>query len=267
MHNNSLNSYMKPIKYLSAMNKFLFTTIAALAAVFSCMAASPGKFVIYGSVYSSDKISEVVIYSTDLDQRVMNKDSVASIPVVDNEFCYTTNLDDIKQGRLKVVFSKDSFKNSESIDIAFVPDFTLYISVYDGYCSITNLSEFKRKAVNYMENNHPNEHLDNEKIISSAANNSQHKTIVKSADDNNSNDIKEILNADIPASVKEKYVMAELRKEILQTKLDQYKQMLKYISDKISCSKNHFEVSHLIQQQDKVLELMQQAIDDYDINL
>lgn len=258
---------MKSIKSPSAMNKFLIILLTALAAIFSCRAARPGKFTIKGSVYSSDKISEVVIYSTDLNQQVMNKDSVASIPVVDNEFCYTANLDDIKQGRLKVVFSKDSFKNSASIDIALVPDFTLYISVYDGYCSITNLSEFKKKAAMYMENNHPNKPLDDEWLITSSPSVATNKTIIKSADENNSNEMKEILNSDITSSVKEKYVMAELRKEILQTKLEQYKQMLKYINDKITCSKNQYEISRLILQQYNVLKLMQQAIDDYDRNL
>lgn len=249
------------------MNKFLIILLAALAAIFSCSAASPGKFTIKGTIYASDKISEVVIYFTDLDQRVMNKDSVASIPVVDNEFCYTANLDDIKQGRLKVVFSKESFKDSASIDIAFVPDFTLYISVYDGYCSITNLSEFKKKVAMYMENNHPNKPIDDEWLISSSPNIAPNKTIIKSADENNSNEMKEILNSDITSSVKEKYVMAELRKEILQTKLDQYKQMLKYINDKIICSKHHNETMRLFEQQDNVLKLMQQAIDEYDKNL
>lgn len=61
--------------------------------------------------------------------------------------------------------------------------------------------------------------------------------------------------------------MAELRKEILQTKLDQYKQMLKFIGDKITTSKNGAEISRLVLQQDKVLELMQQAIDEFDKNL
>lgn len=249
------------------MNKFIIILLTALAAGFSCRAATPGKFTIKGTVYSSDKISEVVIYSTDFDQHVVNKDSVASIPVVDNEFCYIADLDDIKQGRLKVVFSKNSSKDFASIDIAFVPDFTLYISVYDGYCSITNLSEFKKKAAKYMENNHPNKLLNDERLISLGPNAVQNKTIIKSADEINSNDMKEILNADITAAVKEKYVMAELRKEILQTKLDQYKQMLKYIADKITCSKNQYEIDRLIQQQDNVLKLMQQAIDDYDKNL
>lgn len=249
------------------MNKFLVIVIIAFAAIIPCTAATPGKFTIKGAVYSSDKISEVVIYSTDLDQHVMNKDSVTSIPVIDNEFCYTADLDDIKQGRLKAIFSKDSFRDYASIDIAFVPDFTLYMSVYDGYCSITNLSEFKKKAAKYMENNHPNKLLDNESLISSNQNNAPNKTIIKSADETNSNDMKEVLNADITASVKEKYVMAELRKEIMQTKLEQYKQMLKYINDKISCSKNGTEIHRLIEQQDNVLKLMQQAIDDCDLDL
>lgn len=258
---------MKPFKYLSAMNKFLITTLAAMAVVVSCVAASPGKFTIKGTVFTSDKVSKVVIYSADLDQRITNKDSVTSIPVVDNEFLYTTGLDDIKQGRLKVVFPHNSSKNSESIDIIFVPDFTLYISVYDGYCSITNLSEFKKKAKTYLEINHPDKNIDDQRLISSGVNTSPNKTVIKSADESYSNETKEILNADIPASVKEKYVMAELKKEILQTKLEQYKQMLKYIADKIACSKNGVETNRLYVQQDKVLELMQQAIDEYDKNL
>lgn len=250
------------------MNKLLFFVLTILAAGFSCMAASPGKFVIKGTVDADTNISEVVIFATDMDKNITEKDSLKCIPVKDNKFYYEEDLDDIMKGRIKTIFTNSkSIKDYSSIEFSFVPDFTLYISIHNGYYAITNYTDFKKKVEEYCLANHPEKYSGDNKQFPSEVGNGRQTVTMRSSDEDNSSDMKEVLNADITASVKEKYVMAELRKEILQTKLDQYKQMLKYINDKITCSKNQYEISRLILQQDNVLKLMQQAIDDYDKNL
>lgn len=250
------------------MNKFLFFLLTSLAAEISCMAASPGKFVIKGTVDPDTNISEVVIFATDIDKNITEKDSLTCIPVKDNKFYYEEDLNDIKKGRLKTIFTNSkSIKDYSSIEFSFVPDFTLYISIHNGYYSITNYLDFKKRVEEYCLANYPEKYSDVNTLFPTGIGNGRQTVNLQSSDKDSSDDMKEILRSAITAEVKEKYVMAELRKEIMHTKLDQYKQMLKYINDKISCSENGTEIQRLIEQQDRVLKLMQQAIDDCDLDL
>lgn len=251
------------------MNKFLILILFSAVAIFTCGSASPGKFVIKGTVDSSMDASGVAIYIADKADNIIPEEPIARVKTKEGKFFYETELNDIKPGQIRVVLASGELDKS-SINLDFVPDFTLYLNIHNGYYRIPNANEYFEKIEEHCLKNHvdpdtgkPYEPIviKNGKLVDEQVNllsKSKAGSLVQEK-----NGMSEILDSDITSDVKERYVRAELQKDALKTKLESYKQMLKYVENRILRSNNVREKESLFIQQNTILEKMQQAIDEY----
>lgn len=99
------------------------------------------KFVIEGNVALDIPDSCYNIYITDIDGNITDKDLVACVEVKNKKFRYETNLDVIKQARIRAIMPGDNLC-SAWINLYFIPGFTLYLTVHDGYYDIQNSEQY-----------------------------------------------------------------------------------------------------------------------------
>ncbi len=100
------------------------------------------KFVIEGKLDITTTDSSFNIYFTDFDGNISDKDMVANVEVKDKKFRFETNIDVMKQGRLRGVLANGSL-NPAWINVYFIPGFTLYLTIHDGYYDIQNEDQYK----------------------------------------------------------------------------------------------------------------------------
>ena len=99
------------------------------------------KFVIEGNVALDVPDSCYNIYFTDIDGNITDQDLVACVKVKDKKFRYETNIDVIKQGRIRAIMPGDNL-HSAWINLYFIPGFTVYMTVHDGYYDIQNRDQY-----------------------------------------------------------------------------------------------------------------------------
>lgn len=252
------------------MNKFLIVLFILSGAIFTTMAADPAKFVIKGTMDPEIKVSAVAIFIADNAQSAIPDVPTAKVNVEDGKFTYETLLDDIKPGCLRVILANGEMDKTV-VWLDFVPDFTLYISIYDGYCRLTNGKEYLEKVEDYCRLHHKDPATGKEyiKLTAEGAKMVSEKgdTFIKasgiSIDDENSR-LAEILDSHVTIDVKERYIRAEIRKEVLKSKLEQYKEILKYIDGQLEKCRSYKERMMLINRRDEILNNMQIAINNFE---
>lgn len=99
------------------------------------------KFVIEGNVALDIPDSCYNIYITDIDGNITDKDLVACVKVKNKKFRYETNIDVIKQGRIRAIMPGDNL-GSAWINLYFIPGFTIYMTVHDGYYDLQNRDQY-----------------------------------------------------------------------------------------------------------------------------
>lgn len=99
------------------------------------------KFVIEGNVALDIPDSCYNIYFTDIDGNITDKDLVACVKVKDKKFRYETNIDVIKQGRIRAIMPGDNLC-SAWINLYFIPGFTIYMTIHDDYYDIQNRDQY-----------------------------------------------------------------------------------------------------------------------------
>lgn len=252
------------------MNKILIVFFILSGAIFTTMAADTAKFVIKGTVDPDIKASAVAIFIADNAQGSIPDVPTAKVNVEEGKFTYETLLDDIKPGCLRVILTNgEMYKTVVNLD--FVPDFTLYVNLHDGYCGIANGKEYLEKVEEYCRLHHKDTAKGKAyiKLTAEGAKMETEKgeTFIKasgiSIDDDNSR-LAGILDSHVTNDVKERYVRAEIRKEVLKSKLEQYKEMLKYIDGKLETCRDYNERVRLFHQRDETLNSMRIAIDDFE---
>ncbi len=100
------------------------------------------KFTIEGTVDLNVPDSCYNIYFTDVDGKISDKDLVASVKVKDKKFRYETNIDIMKQGRIRAVMRGKEL-SSVWINLYFIPGFTVYMTIHNGYFDIHNEDQYK----------------------------------------------------------------------------------------------------------------------------
>ena len=80
---------------------------------------------------------------------IADNDIVACVPVVNKKFRFETELDNIKSGRIRAIFPGNELCTAW-IDIYFIPDFTVYMTVHNGHYNIQNLGEYSRIVNEYI---------------------------------------------------------------------------------------------------------------------
>lgn len=100
------------------------------------------KFTIEGTVDLNVPDSCYNIYITDFDGKISDNDLVASVKVKDKKFRYETNIDVIKQGRIRAVMRGKEL-SSAWINLYFIPGFTVYMTIHNGYFDIHNEDQYK----------------------------------------------------------------------------------------------------------------------------
>ncbi len=100
------------------------------------------KFVIEGSVDLNIPDSCYNIYFTDINGKLSDKDLVACVKVKDKKFRYETNIEVMKQGRIRAIMPGNNLC-SAWINIYFIPGFTVYMTVHNGYFDIHNEDQYK----------------------------------------------------------------------------------------------------------------------------
>lgn len=100
------------------------------------------KFVIEGKLDLNITDTSFNIYLTDIDGTINDNDMVTNVVVKDKKFRFETNIDVMKQGRLRGVLSNGDL-NPAWINIYFIPGLTLYITIHDGYYDIQNEDQYK----------------------------------------------------------------------------------------------------------------------------
>lgn len=108
-----------------------------------------GKFVIEGTVDEAIADSCYNIYIADDDDVIADNDIVACVPVVNKKFRFETELDNIKSGRIRAIFPGNELCTAW-IDIYFIPDFTVYMTVHNGHYNIQNQGEYSRIVNEYI---------------------------------------------------------------------------------------------------------------------
>ncbi len=140
------------------MKKILYIIIALVAAIMATpnlsaqnskgyqMASAPDdgsyKFVIEGNVDLNIPDSCYNIYFTDIDGKLSDKDLVACVKVKDKKFRYETNIDVMKQGRIRAIMPGNNLC-SAWINIYFIPVFTVFMKVHNGYFDIQTEDQYK----------------------------------------------------------------------------------------------------------------------------
>lgn len=99
------------------------------------------KFVLEGTVDEAIADSCYNIYIANENSGIGASDLVACVPVVDKRFYFETELDEIKDGRLRAIFPGNKLCSSW-IDVKFIPGFTLGLVVHDGYFDISNWLDY-----------------------------------------------------------------------------------------------------------------------------
>lgn len=99
------------------------------------------KFVIEGTVDLNIPDSCYNIYFTDIDGKLTDKDLVACVKVKDKKFRYETNIDVMKQGRIRAIMPGNKLC-SAWINIYFIPGFTVYMTVHNGHFDIHNKDQY-----------------------------------------------------------------------------------------------------------------------------
>lgn len=107
------------------------------------------KFVLKGHVDPNIKDSCYNIYITDINGNITDADFVTRVPVKNKTFRFETELDEIKEGRIRAIFPGDELC-SAWIDTYFIPGFTLDLTVHNGYYNINNKAEFNAEVEEWM---------------------------------------------------------------------------------------------------------------------
>lgn len=106
-------------------------------------AAESTKFIIEGRVDEEIKDSCYNIYISDFHSNITDKNLVACVPVVDKRFHYEVDLDEVKAGRLRCIFPGNELC-SAWIDLHFIPGFTMYITVHNGFYNLQNMNAYQQ---------------------------------------------------------------------------------------------------------------------------
>lgn len=102
------------------------------------------KFVLEGIVDEAIADSCYNIYIANENSGIGANDLVACVPVIDKRFYFETELDEIKDGRLRAIFPGNKLC-SAWIDVKFIPGFTLCLEVHNGYFDITNQMDYQHQ--------------------------------------------------------------------------------------------------------------------------
>lgn len=104
--------------------------------------SADGKFVINGHVDPNIPDSCYNIYIADIDKAITASDLVECVPVKDKKFRFETELPSLKRGRIQAIMPGDNLCEAW-IDINFIPDFTVDMTVHNGYYDIHNNQEYQ----------------------------------------------------------------------------------------------------------------------------
>lgn len=99
------------------------------------------KFVIEGTVALDIPDSCYNVYLTDIDGVLTDNDKVACVKVKNKKFRFETDLNVIKQGRIRAIMPGNELC-SAWINLYFIPGFTIYMTVHDGYYDIHNQNQY-----------------------------------------------------------------------------------------------------------------------------
>lgn len=99
------------------------------------------KFVLEGYVDQDIADSCYNVYMGNVNEELTDADLVDRVVVKDKQFRYEADIDEIKAGRIRALFPGDELC-SAWIDLFFVPDFTLKVSVHDGFYNIKNKNAY-----------------------------------------------------------------------------------------------------------------------------
>lgn len=248
------------------MNRLILSILTLAVFCLPAMSDSHGKFVIKGSVDPEMKAKAVFITEKDADG--LDK-TPRYVEIKADKFTYETELDDIKPGSIQVLLPEGEMAKSV-VYIDFVPDFTLYISIYDGYYRLTNGKDYLSHTEEYCRMYHKNP--ENGKPYTpivlkdnSSLKNDEHLSFKESGmrPDNENTRMSEILKSNISTYIKDKYVEVEVERDILKMKLDQYKELLNLLDKRMKITDSEKEYNALIDQQTDILKKMQTLIDKY----
>lgn len=102
----------------------------------------PYKFVIEGTVDLNIPDSCYNIYFTDIDGKLSDNDLAGCVQVKDKKFRYETSIEVMKQGRIRALLPGNKL-HPAWINIYFIPGFTVYMTIHNGYFDIHNEEQYK----------------------------------------------------------------------------------------------------------------------------
>lgn len=149
------------------MKKLILLLSILCTAAFTCAAAS-GKFKIQGEIDPAIAKSCKMVCITDLDAPPTNNSTFTCL-VRDDRFFYETTLDGPKVGRIRIQ-NKNGELSPFWIDLTFMPDFTLRLTIRDGAYTIANIKEYNERLGRYLRDSNPsadNIRLNNATLVDS----------------------------------------------------------------------------------------------------
>lgn len=259
---------------------FLLLSILCTAA-FTCAAAS-GKFKIQGEIDPAIAKSCKTVCITDLDAP-LSDNSTFTCPVRDDRFFYETTLNGPKVGRIRIQ-DQNGELSPFWIDLTFMPDFTLRLTIRDGAYTIANIKEYNERLGRYLRDSNPsadNIRLNNATLVDAygceVPVNGRTVAIINGAKVINDPQKGTYLQTDRPArfetelptfedlpeDMKRSFMKAKLAKEVLQTKLDSYKEMLAYLKNLYDNTARYDARDEIQKKIQSIMDKMDKALEEY----
>lgn len=264
------------------MNRFIFTLTLFLG---TCIAgfAKSGTFKIQGDIDPSIAESCQMVAITELDASPSSNPPFTAI-VKDDRFYYETTLDGPRVGRIRGL-DKNGKLSSSWIDLTFIPDFTLRITMRNGSYTIANIDDYNRRVNKYLEDDKSSAEgirLNNATLVDAygcpvatrkittvyvngtkVVTDPDKGTYIPGNTPEALENLGQINSSDIPAGMKEALIKQKLAKVVLDTKMDGYKEMLVYLKSLRDNTSIFAERQDIIKQIEAIMKKMDAAIDEY----